>query len=174
MHSGRFKNNDALFFQFSNLHWVNTNNARLSHSRLTLFFHFRASFSWFALLVPPFDSHASQDIFLMLPSFSRISSEHPSRRGRVRAGHVAMRLEHKLAAAFICACSIRWRRRTYGLTRALQSYVVRRNIMNFGLLLPQLHRVQESRIFYDTMLSLGAPGLHQHAGFWQRFKSLFS
>lgn len=47
MHSGRFKNNDALFFQFSNLHWVNTNNARFSHSRLTPFFHFLASFFCF-------------------------------------------------------------------------------------------------------------------------------
>ncbi|MFK4443469.1 uncharacterized protein Usg [Caballeronia udeis] len=46
--------------------------------------------------------------------------------------------------------------------------------MNFGWLLPQLPHVQESRIFYDTMLSPGTPGLHQHATFWQRFKSLFS
>ncbi|CAH2801340.1 MAG: hypothetical protein CBCREVIR_2125 [Candidatus Burkholderia crenata] len=46
--------------------------------------------------------------------------------------------------------------------------------MNFGLLLPQLPHVQESRVYYDTMLSLGVPDLHQHAGFWQRFKTLFS
>ncbi|SAL42495.1 hypothetical protein AWB69_04293 [Caballeronia udeis] len=42
--------------------------------------------------------------------------------------------------------------------------------MNFGLLLPQLPHIQESRIFYDTMLSLGAPGLHQHAGFFSPYR----
>ena len=46
--------------------------------------------------------------------------------------------------------------------------------MNFGLLLPHLPHVQESRAHYDAMLALHAPGPHQCAALWQRLKTLVS
>ncbi|MEJ0004190.1 MAG: hypothetical protein WDN30_12760 [Pararobbsia sp.] len=46
--------------------------------------------------------------------------------------------------------------------------------MNFGLLLPHLPRVEESRDYYDTMLALHAPQPHRFTAFWERVKSLAS
>jgi hypothetical protein len=46
--------------------------------------------------------------------------------------------------------------------------------MNFGLLISQLPHVQESRVYYDTMLALHAPVPHKFATFWQRFNILVS
>jgi hypothetical protein len=44
--------------------------------------------------------------------------------------------------------------------------------MTFGLLLPQLPHVQESRVHYDAMLLLHVRTPHKFATFWQRFKTL--
>ena len=46
--------------------------------------------------------------------------------------------------------------------------------MNFGLLLPQLPHVQESRAHYDTMLSLHTSSRHRFAAFWRGLKTLLS
>jgi hypothetical protein len=46
--------------------------------------------------------------------------------------------------------------------------------MNFGLLLSQMPRVQESRTHYDTMLSLDYCGRHKLSAFWRRLKSLIA
>jgi hypothetical protein len=46
--------------------------------------------------------------------------------------------------------------------------------MNFGLLLSQLPRVQESRVRYDAMLALHAREPHKFAALWKRFKTLIS
>ncbi|WP_188131079.1 hypothetical protein [Paraburkholderia panacisoli] len=46
--------------------------------------------------------------------------------------------------------------------------------MNFGLLLPQLPHIRESRVYYDAMLALHAREPHKCAAFWQRLKALVS
>ena len=46
--------------------------------------------------------------------------------------------------------------------------------MNFGLLLPHLPQVQESRVHYDAMLALHAREPRKFAAFWQRLKALVS
>lgn len=46
--------------------------------------------------------------------------------------------------------------------------------MNFCLLLSQLPHVQESRAYYDAMLSLHAREPNTFAAFWQRVKTLIS
>jgi hypothetical protein len=46
--------------------------------------------------------------------------------------------------------------------------------MNFGLLLPQLPHVQESRAHYDTMLSLHTQQQHKFVVFWHAVKTLLS
>lgn len=50
----------------------------------------------------------------------------------------------------------------------------RRNAMNFGLLLPHLPNVQESRTHYDAMLRLHGTSEHRLAAFWNRLKALVS
>ncbi|MFM0441306.1 hypothetical protein PQQ81_30260 [Paraburkholderia strydomiana] len=46
--------------------------------------------------------------------------------------------------------------------------------MHFGLLVPQLPHVEESRVHYDAMLALRANEPHRFAAFWQRLKTLVS
>jgi len=46
--------------------------------------------------------------------------------------------------------------------------------MNFGLLLPNLPHVNDSRAQYDATLSLQAHERHRLATFWRRLKALFS
>ncbi|MGF6596847.1 hypothetical protein P3T23_001558 [Paraburkholderia sp. GAS448] len=46
--------------------------------------------------------------------------------------------------------------------------------MQFGLLLPHLPNVQESRVYYDAMLALHARAPHQFTAFWRRLKTLVS
>jgi hypothetical protein len=44
--------------------------------------------------------------------------------------------------------------------------------MNFGLLVPHLPHVQESRLHYDTLLSLKSTSRHRCAALWRAFKNL--
>ncbi len=46
--------------------------------------------------------------------------------------------------------------------------------MNFGLLLPHLPHVHESRVHYDAMLALHSREPNKFAAFWHRIKSLVS
>ena len=46
--------------------------------------------------------------------------------------------------------------------------------MNFGLLVPQLPHVQESRVHYDAMLALHTSEPRKFAVFWLRLKTLLS
>ena len=46
--------------------------------------------------------------------------------------------------------------------------------MNFALLLPELPRVQESRPYYDAMLSLEDSRRHRLAAFLRSLKARFS
>lgn len=46
--------------------------------------------------------------------------------------------------------------------------------MHFGLLVPQLPHVKESRGHYDAMLALRANEPRRFAAFWQRLKTLIS
>jgi len=46
--------------------------------------------------------------------------------------------------------------------------------MNFGLLLPHLPNVQESRTHYDAMLRLQGTSEHRLEAFWNRLKALVS
>jgi hypothetical protein len=46
--------------------------------------------------------------------------------------------------------------------------------MNFGLLLPHLPHVRESRVHYEAMLALHAREPNRFLAFWHRLKTLLS